>query len=204
METTVEESDAIVLRKLARQGAFTGALAITGNFTLTGDLTVTGTTAFTGAVGVTGALTSTGKISSENLVTEKVEVTAAEVKALAASPKTLIAAQGENTIIEFVSAMLHLTPGSEALAENGGGSNLQIRYTDGSGVLVSEAIEMTGYITEAASPIATSARPKADQIDMAANAALVLDNVGAGEITGNATEDAVLNVFITYRVHDVS
>lgn len=138
------------------------------------------------------------------LITTKVTVSATEIKALAATPKTLVAAEGAGTLLELVSATLRLVSGSEALAEDGGGSNLGIKYTDGSGTQVSEAIEMTGFITEA-SNATTFAKPAAtapiDTGDTALNAALVLHNIGAGEITGNASDDAELEVYVSYKVH---
>lgn len=137
------------------------------------------------------------------LITEKVSVAAAAIKALAATPVTLIAAGGAGTVIEFVSAAIRLVSGSEVLAEDGGGSNLGIKYTDDSGVQVSEDIEMTGFITEAANAN-TNTRAKIDAIvtgDAAVNAPLVLHNIGAGEITGNASDDAVLEVYVSYKLH---
>lgn len=138
------------------------------------------------------------------LITDKVSVTATEIKALVATPKTLVAAEGAGTVLELVSATLRLVSGSEALAEDAGGSNLGIKYTDGSGTQVSEAIEMTGFITEAANAT-TFAKPAAtapiDTGDTALNAPLVLHNIGAGEITGNASDDAVLEVYISYKIH---
>lgn len=137
------------------------------------------------------------------LYTVKKSLTAAEVKALQATPIELAAAEGAGTVLEFVSMSLRLVSGTEVLAEDGGGSNLAVRYTDGSGVQVSEDIEMTGFITEAANAN-TNTRAKIDAIvtgDDAVNAPLVLDNIGAGEITGNATGDAVLECYVSYKVH---
>ena len=137
------------------------------------------------------------------LITEKVSVTAAEIKALAATPKELVAAGGAGTLIEFVSAAIRLVSGTQVLAEDGGGSNLGIKYTDDSGVQVSEDIEMTGFITKASNGT-TNTRAKIDAIvdaDEALNAPLVLHNIGAGEITGNAANDAVLEVYTSYKLH---
>ena len=137
------------------------------------------------------------------LITEKVSVTAAEIKALAATPVALIAAGGANTLIEFVSAAIRLVSGNEVLAEDVGGSNLAIKYTDDSGVQVSEDIEMTNFITKGSNGN-TNTRAKIDAIvdaDAAVNAPLVLHNIGAGEITGNVSDDAVLEVYVSYKLH---
>lgn len=137
------------------------------------------------------------------LFTAKVSLTATQIKALAATPVSLAPAEGAAAVLEFVSMTLRLVSGSEVLAEDAGGSNLAVKYTGAAGVKVSEDIEMTGFITAAANA-STGTRAKIDAIvagDAALNAPLVLHNIGAGEITGNASDDAVLEAYISYKVH---
>lgn len=137
------------------------------------------------------------------LYTAKVSIAAAALKTLAATPVELAPAEGAGTMLEFVSMSLRLLSGSEVLAEDAGGSNLGVKYTNAAGVQVSEAIEMTGFITEA-SNADTRTRAAVDTIvtgDAALNAPLVLHNIGAGEITGNASDDAVLECYVSYKVH---
>ena len=129
----------------------------------------------------------------------EVALTAAEIKALRATPKTLVAAPGSGKVLEFVSAMLLLDYGTTQFAEDGGGSNLGVRYTNGSGVQVSEDIEMTGFITQNADYM-TATQAKKDPITAKTgceNQALVLHNIGAGEIV---TGDSVIRVKVAYRV----
>ncbi len=131
----------------------------------------------------------------------EVALTAAEIKALAATQKELVAAPGAGKVIEFVSAILKLGAGSEVLTESA--DNLEIKYTDASGVSVTGAIESTGFIDQAVDTY-TSAIAKTDTIVAATgceNKALVLDNSGDGEIAGNASDDATLTVGVAYRVH---
>ncbi len=131
----------------------------------------------------------------------EVSITAAEVKAIRATPISLVAAEGADKIVEFLSALLILEYGSEVLAESS--DNLAVRYTDGSGAIVSEAIEAGGFLDQSADTV-SNAVAKKDNIVAASgcvNKALVLHNTGDGEITGNATEDSVLRVKIAYRVH---
>ena len=145
----------------------------------------------------------TAPLDSSILRYASVDLTNAEIKALRAAPKTLVAAPGANKIIEFVSAQLQLTAGANVLTE--AGVNMAIRYTDGTGAIVSQAIESTGFIDQAADTI-TNALPKIDAIvasAAAANAALVLHNTGGGEFAGNAAADATMTVKIAYRVHAV-
>ena len=136
--------------------------------------------------------------------TIKVSLTAAQIKVLRATPFELVAAQGADTLIQFVSAMLVLTAGSEVLTESA--DNLAIEFDDGTAAPVTGAIEATGFIDQAADTI-TNAIPAADVIDASAdviNKNLVLLNTGDGEYAGNATDDAELDVYITYRVLDLS
>lgn len=130
-----------------------------------------------------------------------VSLTNAEIKALAASPKELVAAPGAGKTIELVSAVFKLNAGSEALTETD--DNLEIKYTDASGVSVTGAIEATGFIDQTADTY-TTAVGKTDTIVAATgaeNQALVLDNSGSGEYAGNASDDATMDVAVAYRVH---
>lgn len=167
------------------------------------------TTKFKGPVRVTGALTIDGAVSAASgvtsgvspVLTARVSLTNAEIKALRATPKTLVAAPGAGYKLEFVSADLYLDYGTNVLTESA--DNLAIRYTDGSGVIVSQAIEATGFIDQTADT-ATNALPKIDGIAAKSgceNKALVLHNTGDGEYGGNAAADTLMRVLVTYRVH---
>jgi len=135
--------------------------------------------------------------SSEQLV---VTLTNSEVKALRATPKTLVAAPGAGYVLEFIGAEIFLDYGGTAYTESA--DNLAIRYADGSGAIVSEAIETTGFIDQTVDQLipvkaATSATLTKTASD---NKALVLHNTGDGEIgAGNAA--TVLRVSIAYRIH---
>jgi len=149
------------------------------------------TSGYSGAVGETVFRQATFTISN------------AEIKALRAAPKTLVAAPGAGKILEFISALLYLDYGTNVLTESS--DNLAIRYTDGSGAIVSQAIESGGFIDASADTI-TNALPKIDAIVAASagiNKALVLHNTGDGEIAGNAGADTVIRGIINYRVHTI-
>lgn len=133
-----------------------------------------------------------------------VTVTNAQIKAARATPVTLVPAPGSGKMLQFVSAVLRLNAGTNVLTEST--ANLAVKYTDGSGVAVSDTIETTNFIDQAAATY-TSAVPVKDAIVAATgcvNKALVLHNVGAGEIAGNAAGDATLTVWINYRVIPVA
>lgn len=133
-----------------------------------------------------------------------INLTNANIKALRATPITLVAAQGANKVIEFVSAQLRLDYGSNVFTETA--DNLAVRYENGAGALASQAIECTGFIDQAADTI-TNALPKIDAIvaqASMANKAIVLHNTGDGEFAGNAAADSLMVVKVSYRVHDFS
>jgi hypothetical protein len=130
-----------------------------------------------------------------------VELTNAEVDALRASPKELVAAPGAGRVIEFVSAVLILDYGTNGLTETD--DNLAIEYNSGSGAAVSETIEMTGFIDQTADTI-TRAIPVKDAIDAAAdivNKNLALVNTGDAEFQDAGASTSKLYVIITYRIH---
>ena len=130
----------------------------------------------------------------------KTEIDAEDVKTLRATPVTLVPAPGAGYINEFLSAILVLDYGSEVFTESG--DNLAIKYTDDSGVAVSDTIESTGFIDQTADTI-TRGVPVKDAIaalSASANQILVLHNTGAAEIAGNASDDSVLTVYTTFRI----
>ena len=139
----------------------------------------------------------TGRIY-EKIIT----LTNAELKALNTTAKELVAAPGPGRFIEFVSAVLHLEAGSEALDEVT--YDLKIEYNDGTGAAVCTTIETTGFIDQtvdqimlaialvlAGSTIASSVVNK--------NLVLLSDD---GDFIGNASNDAVMKIKVTYRIHD--
>lgn len=127
----------------------------------------------------------------------------AEIKALAATPKTLVAAPGAGKVLIFEKLLLKLNYGSEVLTESA--DNLVVKYTDDTGVAVSDTIEATGFIDQAADT-QTVGIPIKDAIvpsSSAENQALVLDNNGDGEYGGNASADSTISFQIWYRVASV-
>ena len=125
-----------------------------------------------------------------------------DLKALRATPKILVPAPGNGKVLEFLSAVLVLAAGSNALTEST--ASLAVKYQNAAGVQVSQTIEMTGFIDQTTHQV-TYALPKLDPITARTgceNQPLVLHNLGAGEIAGNAANDATLRVKVSYRVHN--
>lgn len=134
-----------------------------------------------------------------NVNTIITDLTAVQVKALT-TPIEIAPAPGANKYIEFISATLILDKGSEVFSETD--DNLVVRYNDGSGVIVSEVIECTGFIDQGADTM-TRAIPVKNAIVAASasvNKKLVIDNPN-DNFAGNASNDAALRVVTTFRVH---
>jgi len=130
-----------------------------------------------------------------------VTVTAAEIKALAATQKELVAAPGAGKALEFISAAFKLNYGSEVFTESD--DDFVVKYTDDSGAAASNVLENTGFIDQSADTIAVllAAAVAGTAATSIENQALVLDNDGDGEIGGNASNDSTLTIGIAYRVH---
>lgn len=135
--------------------------------------------------------------------TATVSITSAQVKALETTQITLVAAPGAGKMVKFIGADLKLVyGGTNAFTEVG--DNLGIKFTDDTGVQVSNTIETTGFIDQTASTY-TNAEPATDVIvaaTAAENQALVLDNLNAA-IGGNAANDNTLEVSVLYRIVEI-
>jgi len=130
----------------------------------------------------------------------EVALTNAEMLALRATPKTLVAAPGASKILEFISAVI-LFDYTGAYTETA--DNMAVKYTDGSGAIVSETIEATGFV-DATADTMTTAIAKADVIvakSGSENKALVLHNTGDGEYGGGNAANAI-RVKVAYRLHN--
>ena len=146
-----------------------------------------------------------GTITVNNLQTDTIDITSAQIKALVGTPKELVAAPGAGKLIEFVSAVLLLDYGSEVFAEPSPPDDLAIEYDDGTGQQVI-TWDTTGFIENNADCMeivnSASVGGGAAAITTAANVNknLVLINTG-GDYTGNASNDTAIRVIVTYRIH---
>lgn len=154
-----------------------------------------------GSIGTTeiaaNAVTS-ARLDVSTIQYAEVALTAAEIKALRATPKELVAAPGAGKVVEFVSAVLLLDATATAFTESA--DNMAVKYENGSGVAASNTIEATGFIDQTTDTI-TTATAKYDTIVAKTgceNKALVLHNTGDGEY---ATGTGVMRVKVAYRVH---
>ena len=128
-----------------------------------------------------------------------VSLTNTNMLALRATPVELVAAPGAGKVLEFISAALFFDYTAVYTEST---DDMVVRYTDGSGVQVSEVIEVTGFL-DATADTATNAIAKSDAIVAKTgcdNKALVIHNVGNGEYGGGNAAN-VVRVKVAYRVH---
>jgi len=131
---------------------------------------------------------------------QQVDVTlsSAELLALYTTPKSLVAAQGVGTIVEFVSALLAYEYGSVVYTVGTAG-NLQVKYTDGSGAAASSTRACTGFIDQASDQLSLIEKVDGTVVPVA-NAALVLTLATANPTSG----DSPINISVYYRVHQTN
>lgn len=168
--------------------------------------TSTGIASSIGTANIVNSAVTTAKIADDNVTNAKlaedtvqyaeVTVSTAELLALATTPKTLVAAPGADKVIWFLGAQFILDYNTTQYTE--AGDNLGVKYTNASGVQVSDTVEMTGFIDQAADTV-TNAVPVKDAIVAASgavNQALVLDNLGSNFAAG----DSPVYVKVHYKV----
>lgn len=129
-------------------------------------------------------------------VSDWITVSSAEILALRATNKTLVAAPGSGYVNQFLGAIL-IYDYATAYTESGN-DNLAINYTDAAGAIASEALEATGLM-DATSDQIRHMVPAIVSPVVVANAALTLDNQGSGELSGGTS---ILRVKVFYAVHD--
>lgn len=134
------------------------------------------------------------------IYTKTVSITAAEMKALAATQKTLIPAPGADNYIEVLGLTFVLDYGSEVLAEPTAPDDLEVVYGAAGGTSIADVIG--DWVIQSADSVTS---PAVKDLGVVAattivNKAVVLDNTG-GEYTGNASGDTVVRVTSTYKIH---
>lgn len=124
----------------------------------------------------------------------EVDISIAEMLALRAAPKTLVAAPGAGYLLEFISATFIY---DYAAAYTESSDNIVVRFTDSSGVIASLTLETTGLL-DATNDELRTIKPLATDIEPVANSPLVLHNTGDGEFGGTGSP---CRVKVAYRVH---
>lgn len=127
------------------------------------------------------------------VVTANLTITSAQLLALHGTPQPLVAAPGAGKALILVDAQFDMPYNSIGYTV-GGSSDLEIRYTNGSGQLAA-TIETTGFLDQTSEQFRFAYPASAAAIAPVANAALVLDIASAEVTAGNST----LKVRVRYR-----
>lgn len=145
-----------------------------------------------------GDLQGTGK-GEHVLQSVDVTVTSAELLALNATPKTLVAAPGSGKANVFEGAVAFYDYGTGAYAAVAAGDDFAVKYTDGSGLQVASC-EATGFIDQTSDQTRFihpyRAASGASDITPVANAALVLQMLNSEVTTG----DGIVKLRVYFRV----
>jgi hypothetical protein len=147
-------------------------------------------------------LTDTENKVAGKIYESEVSLTAGEIKLLATTSKTLVAAPGADRVIEFISAVIKVTAGT-AYAEPSAPDDMVIEYSGGQDVTAS--IDATNFLDQTDDeirviPFSVTAMAITTDLEALKNTALQLTNTGGNYTTGTGT----MVVRTTYRIHNFS
>lgn len=133
------------------------------------------------------------------VITATVVLTSAQIKVLRATPITVASAPGAGFVNDLIGVSGYLKAGANVFTNP---QDLAIKPKDGTIAQVSETITATGWLDQATSFFTTGLVKKNVPLTKASvdNQPLVIHNIGASEITGNAAADATITIVITYRI----
>lgn len=149
--------------------------------------------------GFSAAGLAVGPDGGSGVIVRQTVIAPAAVLTLRNAPVELVPAPGAGLVLQLISLALFLDYATPAFTEST--ANLQVRYTNGSGIIASQLIETTGFIDQAADTF-TTGLAKIDVIGAKSaveNKALVLHNEGAAEFGGAG--GSTLRVRTSYVVH---
>lgn len=155
--------------------------------------TITGTKTFSGSVTFSGAVTTT---AAGQIRVQQTALTNAQFTNIRATPITVVTAPGAGFGLQFLGGWITI---DYTAAYTESADNMVIRFTDGSGQIVSGTIEATGFVDATADsyqlivPLSPTTGPAV------VNAALVIHNTGDGEYGGGNAAN-VVTVTAYYRV----
>lgn len=144
-------------------------------------------------------LVADASVAGSGVFVADVTITATQLKALNATPITLVAAPGANKALVPILAVFFLDYNSAAYAGIASGEDLTIKYTDGSGTVLA-TVETTGFLDATADATRFVQPTTAAAFTPVANAVLVA-HMASGEIT---TGDSPLKVRTYYRIIDTA
>ena len=135
--------------------------------------------------------------------TQKTTLTAAQIKALAATQIDIFDAPGANRVAIPIAVLAQLHDDGTDYDDAASDGDLIVKYVDGSGKALSAAVDGDGFIdatTEAFAKFDVSTAVATATVAQAENVAVVLDNDGAEFTTGTRT----MTVLCTCLVYNVA
>lgn len=129
-------------------------------------------------------------------------LTSAQVKALRATPITVVAAPGAGKFINVVSIAYKLTYGGTSAFTAAVGQTIAVAYTNVSGTTISTSGFSNSSITATSNQIGYCVTTNSLGIAATSreNQPLVAFNATTTEITGNAANDNTITVSVTYQI----
>lgn len=144
-----------------------------------------------------GSETSSKFRPVDTVLYEEVAITAAQMKALAATQKSLVAAPGAGYVLQLLSA-LFIYDYAAVFATVDATNGLQIKYTNDSGAAVTQVLPTNGVLDQTTDEMRTMSLVTTASVEPVANAALVLDNTHSSELTGTGSP---CRMKIAYIIH---
>ncbi len=190
-----------------------GLAATTAYAVLCGGTTNTAALQSVASVGTAGqVLTSNGAGALPTfqtvVQTTTVTLTSAQVKALRATPITIVAAPGVNKVVNILSCFVKLKYGGTSAFTAGASQTLRLGYigTGGTAILTT-ALANTSIVATTDRVAFSGATANTGFADtgatLATNSAVVIYNSVATEISGNAANDNTIVVSVTYQIVSV-
>lgn len=142
--------------------------------------------------------------STEVQQLRRIDITAASIKTLVATPAELVPAPGAGKIVIVDQISFMFFGGTEVLTESS--DDLLVEYNDGTGEPIVATIETTGFLDQLTDQLMIAIPiVLAGTVDLEANENknVALLN-SSGEFAGNASNDATLRVYVTYHVVDTA
>ncbi len=118
---------------------------------------------------------------------DEVAISITEMKALAASQKSLIAAPGSGYVISLAAAPVFIMDYAAVFGGVDGTNGLQVKYTNDAGAAITQVLPTTGVVDQTSDQMRTMTFVTTASVTPVANAAIVLDNTHSGELSGTGS-----------------
>jgi hypothetical protein len=151
---------------------------------------------------MSGGLPSWSAAAGGGFMATQVVLTAAQVKALRATPITIVAAPGAGKFINVVTMAWKLTYGGTSAFTAAVGQTIPLAYTNVSGTPLATSGFSNSSITATSNQIGYAVMTNSLGIASTSreNQPIVAYNSSATEITGNAANDNTITVSVTYQI----